>query len=437
MPERFQHLFDLPKSVFDEVKSVGTIVLDTNVLLDFYRLPEKQREDLFSILKSKKIFPRLWFPYQVAHEFFSDRKIVICDQLNKANKAVKKLEEALKQLNDNLNEIGDKHYFIDINNIESKINRVLKREIVKITKGHSEYEMLLKEDTVLSKIKPLMGNRINDPIADLHDNSCNNTFLEEAKKRHEKQIPPGFKDNSKDFAFGDNIIWEEILRHNEKLKKHLIFVTSDNKEDWWKKYNGKLECHPLLRKEYFERTQKQCIFIKTTRFPKMAKVIDGSIPEGVNIENLEKSLNFESNTSTFNLAERMHEHQRSDRDSIESLIGGNSLSSIMGATSGIADSIPRSQSIRHQIAEATNSIGLANFLKEIDKSLLGATDALKNAGVMHSFATYTKNMDAIANIIHNSELMDAISRFNKENDTKSFLLDALSLPKHSDTENSD
>lgn len=48
------------------------------------------------------------------------------------------------------------------------------------------------------------------------------------------RIPPGYKDASKEIgAAGDLIIWQTILEIGRTRKSHLVFVSGEEKADWW------------------------------------------------------------------------------------------------------------------------------------------------------------------------------------------------------------
>lgn len=72
--------------------------------------------------------------------------------------------------------------------------------------------------------------------------------FEQGRKRYEKHIPPGYKDEEKnnkkgqgkeqgnsneERRFGDLIVWVQILDKAEETGKPIVFVTDDRKEDWW------------------------------------------------------------------------------------------------------------------------------------------------------------------------------------------------------------
>jgi PIN like domain len=53
------------------------------------------------------------------------------------------------------------------------------------------------------------------------------------------KLPPGYKDASKpDMGVGDVIIWFTILEIGKKYKKSVVFVSLDQKADWWSQSEG-------------------------------------------------------------------------------------------------------------------------------------------------------------------------------------------------------
>jgi hypothetical protein len=63
---------------FKRLWQQGTIVLDTNVLLNLYRVSQATRDEVFAVLR--KLEGRLWLPYQVGLEFHQRRLTVINEQ---------------------------------------------------------------------------------------------------------------------------------------------------------------------------------------------------------------------------------------------------------------------------------------------------------------------------------------------------------------------
>ena len=75
MKDKFYEFYKLPKQKLDEIWNKGLLIVDTNVLLDLYRLGEESRKDL---KKSIDFFgERVWLPYQAGLEFHRNRESVI------------------------------------------------------------------------------------------------------------------------------------------------------------------------------------------------------------------------------------------------------------------------------------------------------------------------------------------------------------------------
>jgi PIN like domain len=69
-----------------------------------------------------------------------------------------------------------------------------------------------------------------------------NEIYERAEQRIQLSIPPGFGDaaQKKDYhRYGDVVLWLQMLDYAKASQKTLIFVTSDSKEDWWRRQSGK------------------------------------------------------------------------------------------------------------------------------------------------------------------------------------------------------
>lgn len=83
----------------------------------------------------------------------------------------------------------------------------------------------------------------------------------EGKERYEKQIPPGFcdakkeKDGNENNAYGDLIVWKQILAYSAANHIDIIYVTHDQKKDWWTIAKGRTVGPRIeLRKEFSEKT---------------------------------------------------------------------------------------------------------------------------------------------------------------------------------------
>jgi len=87
-----------------------------------------------------------------------------------------------------------------------------------------------------------------------------NEIKTEGKDRYDKKIPPGFKDDVSEKQkngkqYGDLIIWHQMMDKANAIKKPIIFVSEDVKEDWWLvKDSNRIMPLPQLKKEFNDKT---------------------------------------------------------------------------------------------------------------------------------------------------------------------------------------
>jgi hypothetical protein len=113
----------------------------------------------------------------------------------------------------------------------------------KIAEITVDYNQKLKQ--VLSKIREWTWN---DPVSVTYrklftksvivDPEIGNATKIEIERdldnRVTHQIPPGYKDSGKaDKGIGDLLIWRTILEIGQTKKKSVLFVSGDQKADWW------------------------------------------------------------------------------------------------------------------------------------------------------------------------------------------------------------
>jgi hypothetical protein len=65
-------------------------------------------------------------------------------------------------------------------------------------------------------------------------------IYQKAERRIALRIPPGFKERKEDYRkHGDVVVWLQLLDHGKGSGKPIVWVTRDNKEDWWLRDSGK------------------------------------------------------------------------------------------------------------------------------------------------------------------------------------------------------
>lgn len=104
-----------------------------------------------------------------------------------------------------------------------------------------------KIDEVVNQIKKWTWN---DPVSVVYNKLFSKETIIDFKideqkiktdldKRYSHKIPPGFKDeNKEDLGIGDLLIWYTILELSEKQKLDIIFVSGEEKTDWYYKSEG-------------------------------------------------------------------------------------------------------------------------------------------------------------------------------------------------------
>ena len=217
-----------PKSV-EGIKDECFIVVDTNSLLVPYTTGKSSLEQINKIYRLLVDRNRLVVPGQAAREFAEHR--------------VTKLKELYQQ-------ISKKKFSLSLGNyplleglepyqkaieIEGKLNDKIR-----------EYNKCISE--ILDNISQWYWN---DPVSVMYSSLFAQGVVydieidepqlrQRIEKDCEYKLPPGYKDARKpDDGAGDVIIWFTILELGRIHKKSVIFVSLDQKPDWWSQSEGR------------------------------------------------------------------------------------------------------------------------------------------------------------------------------------------------------
>ena len=80
-------------------------------------------------------------------------------------------------------------------------------------------------------------------------------IIQEGELRYRNEIPPGYKDIEKAGIekYGDLFIWKDIIKTAYKERAHILFISNDTKEDWWKsEKNEPDDLREELQEEFLE-----------------------------------------------------------------------------------------------------------------------------------------------------------------------------------------
>ena len=201
------------------------IVLATNALLIPYGAGAASLEqiiDIFSRLASEN---RIYLPAQTAREFVKNRP-------NKIGELIKGIPDKLSTLvvpsklsYPILEGVGE---YNDLNGLILEA-REIKRKILDAQRVLGEQIQSWEwDDPVSASYKKVFKAENIIELAEVESE-----LLTEHVARQKLQIPPGYKDQSKDdYGIGDFLIWKTILQIGKQNKKDLIFVSGDEKADW-------------------------------------------------------------------------------------------------------------------------------------------------------------------------------------------------------------
>ncbi|HJV26725.1 MAG TPA: PIN domain-containing protein [Aromatoleum sp.] len=254
-------------------------VLDANILLNLYRYSDATRDEFVEILEALK--DRLWLPHRAAEEYFDNRLTVIAQQekaYEDALKTIKGLEESLSNARE--------HPFLS-DGLMRKFSGVLQEVVAELGETKKNHAGRMSQDGVHKTVAELFDGRVGSPYP--------NVELEEICKdgedRYARKVPPGYKDEGKGGAvdayrkFGDLIVWRQIMDRASEVKKPVIFISDDKKEDWWQIFRGKtLGPRPELIAEFTATTEQQFYMYPADRFLEYAaKIVKRDVtPESVN-----------------------------------------------------------------------------------------------------------------------------------------------------------
>ena len=328
MRDLFRGYYRPTKEEFDSLWDNCIFSFDTNILLNIYRYTPKTRERFFDILD--KLQERIWLPYQAAYEYQEERLNVISQQLKPYSELQKSLNDHLEKFQEILEKYSKRHSFsdfVDARQIVGTIERAYKRVNKVLTDSNSNYPNLLDQDDFRENLTDLFDDRVGQPYSE-EDLA---KIYKDAEKRFKDSSPPGYMDsrgsNKKEppECYGDVIIWFQLIDYARDQKKPLIFVTDDQKEDWWLERRGKvLGPRPELIQEMFAKANVAFYLYTGERFLDQARnflslsnepeVIEEAREVGLEYEVFQKSTRLANiNTDTFQAIARAMDTGSFDR----------------------------------------------------------------------------------------------------------------------------
>lgn len=263
--------------------ATGLLSLDANVLLSFYRFSPTAQKALVEVLEA--LGDRLWVSHQAVREFWRNR----CAAIDGRSQAVEAVQQKLEESERNLLQAVDswaKQTAVPIE-IKNSVKETLKSGLADAAavieeeaKGSAPVTYAAETDAVVATLRPLLDARVGPPLApDAHE-----AALDEARRRVDKQIPPGYKDAAKegvggaDGAAGDYLVWHQSILEATARGMPLVIVTGDEKEDWWWRHrNTFMGPRSELVEEFATRSEKGVVLLRPAQLIEHADAVQVTV----------------------------------------------------------------------------------------------------------------------------------------------------------------
>jgi rRNA-processing protein FCF1 len=226
-----------PDKIFSETFSGANnllkdsiIILDTNVLLIPFDTNDKNLQEIKNIFLKYKSKNRLFIPARVAREFANNRATKIGDVFLQ----VRQKKENLNSGNYKINQYPILEKNKDYIELKKQFEEIQK--LIKLSRKNLEnIESHIKEWTWNDNVS-LAYKEIFTPEIIIEAKKDSIEIEKDLAFRIAYKIAPGFKDSKKpDDGVGDLIIWQTILEIAKEHNKNVVFVTNDQKNDWFYK----------------------------------------------------------------------------------------------------------------------------------------------------------------------------------------------------------
>lgn len=265
MKNKFKGYYKPQPESLKEIWDECIFIFDTNVLFDFYRYSDETVEVLFTIFE--KIKDKIWIPHQVGIEYHRGLEDRIKEQVDKYTSTIKDLTNFSDKIKSKR-----EHPFLNLE-LQEEIREFHEKFNKELYSQKNKLKEIITDNPVKEKVAELIGENIGD------ENTQDEIkeIIKKGDERMSQQIPPGFvdykvKQNRPGIdKYGDYIIWTQILEHAKTVKRPVIFVTFDTKEDWYKviKFNNSkvlVGPRPELIEEFHKLTECSIWFYPTTDF---------------------------------------------------------------------------------------------------------------------------------------------------------------------------
>ncbi|MEV7417488.1 PIN-like domain-containing protein [Streptomyces sp. NPDC089919] len=255
----------------------GTVVVDTNVLLNLYRYNNDARSAFLSVFNT--LGSRLWVPNQVMSEFWRNRESAIEDPRKQLDQSKDALRDDLGKLIDKLRTWANR---VSLNrqevvSLEMRLSDSLEEVIGLMEEVVDRSGLGMERDTskdrVIAELTGLLAGKVGQPMA----RADHDAAIALGKQRIAAQIPPGYMDKKKDSRgdnseVGDYLVWHQLKLEAKRRGGDFVFVTGDHKEDWWRiRHNMPIGPRNELTEEFLAESTGRLFMLKPEQFLVLAR----------------------------------------------------------------------------------------------------------------------------------------------------------------------
>lgn len=262
MKSDFHGYYQPTEAEFDALWKDATIVVDANVLLNLYTYSSSTADEVLALLGQ---FPeRLWIPHQVAYEYHKNR----CGIIYKESKQYEEFTTNLKGVDKAL--LATKRHPFIPDTLAEKFREVMSEIKTSLEADKKQLLDLITKDSFRDKIENLFDGRVGEATKTEELKS----IYKEGATRYAHRVPPGYSDAKKPEPekYGDLVLWRQLIAYATSNAKPVIFVTDDQKNDWWvSRGRDKLGPRPELRQEFRDQADQDIYIYDTDHFVKTAK----------------------------------------------------------------------------------------------------------------------------------------------------------------------
>jgi hypothetical protein len=230
-----KHFSEYFRPTVAETKSLwaeAVFIFDTNILLNVYRMSRETSLQMMEILT--KLKGRLFLPNQVGVEFFNHREEEIAKQVN----AFERVKQSLNRIPEGFKKDFLRHPCIPITEITEALKECVDKQIAIVNQSQLDNQLnfLAHDDPILPELDSLFTDSGEEPYMGADDDTLNR----KVEDRFQMNLPPcavstGEKVSSTSNPHrGDGRVWFQIVKHAEKTKKTIIFITGDERKNWWR-----------------------------------------------------------------------------------------------------------------------------------------------------------------------------------------------------------